>query len=196
MDNQSVSNPETWVEEHGDVLYRYALFQVKNEMAAEDLVQETFLAALKAQDKFSQQSALRTWLIGILKHKIADYFQQQWREQPLEELAEQENMDEKIALADFFTKSGHWISPPAAWNHPFQALEQEQFWQILQRCISNLPPKLEHLFTQKEINEVENEKICKELKITVTNLWVMLFRARLQLRQCLEQNWFGKKERK
>lgn len=183
-------NPQTWLEEHGDALYRYALLRVHHETEAEDLVQETFLAALKNRQNFSQQSATRTWLIGILKHKIIDLTRRQFRELPLDE---NESTTDDL-LDDFFNEKGHWISPPTAWQCPEKSLENTHFWQILHHCIQYLPPKFAYLFTLKELNDVNNEKICKELELSTTNLWVMLFRTRLQLRQCLEIHWLGQKE--
>lgn len=183
-------NPEKWLQEHGDALYRYALLRIHNETEAQDLVQETFLAALKNVQTFSQQSATRTWLIGILKHKIIDLTRRQFRELPLDEdLASEDHL-----LDDFFNEKGHWISPPSVWNNPEKSLENTHFWHILHQCVQYLPPKFAYLFTLKELNDVTNEKICKELELSATNLWVMLFRTRLQLRQCLEIHWLGQKE--
>ncbi len=187
------SEPERWVDQHGDSLYRYALMRLRDRELAEDIVQETFLAALKARDRFAGQSSERTWLIGILKHKIVDHFRRSSREVALgdEELLSGD-------IEDAFRETGEWIGHwkerqgPMEWAaDPRATLEKKEFWAIFERCLSDLPPRLAQVFMLRELDELSTEEICQTMNISANNLWVMLHRARAQLRQSLEVNYFG-----
>lgn len=175
-----------WVNEHGDYLYRFALARLRDTHQAEDVVQETFLAAVKS-NSFSGQSSARTWLTGILKHKIIDMQRKLFKEPTLSDLSQ--NDDAELDLDVFFDDSGHWADKPAEWDAPDEALTQKQFLAILQTCVDKLPKKLASIYLMRDIHETENEEICKDLSITPTNAWVMLYRARMSLRKCLELNW-------
>ena len=184
----ATSDPATWVARHGSILYRYALLRTQDAAFAEDLVQETFLAALGARDRFSGQSSEQTWLIGILKHKLIDHFRTQTHSRQ-----EQELVDDVEYLDTVFNTDGHWAKPPAAWDRPDSALEIQDFWRIFHACIGNLPAHLADLFILREINDLPSEDVCKVLEISTTNnMWVMLSRARMRLRQCLDHHWFSK----
>jgi RNA polymerase sigma-70 factor (ECF subfamily) len=173
-----------WLEEHGDALYAYALPRVRNADAAEDLVQETLLAGLAGRERFAGQSAKRTWLMGILKHKLIDYLRKSIRQRPLSEL-------EIDVSSEFFTERGEWkVSTPAWDGRPDAAIEQAEFRAVLRRCLSKLPSRLAELFWLREAEGVATEQLCQELGVTPTNVWTMLHRARLGLRQCLNDNWF------
>lgn len=188
-------NPNDLLSDHGDYLYRYALVRLRDEHLAEDAVQETLLAALSAKDnqRFAAKSAARTWLTGILKHKIIDHFRRSQREEPLPDgdIAE-DTMDP--GMDEFFAEDGHWMEPPSSLGNPAALLEQHQFWLVMQSCLDRLPKALGKIFLLREIEEKENEEICKELEITTTNAWVMLYRARMGLRKCLEMNWLEGKD--
>lgn len=173
-----------WLNDHGDYLYRFALARLRDTHLAEDVVQETFLAAIK-NPNFAEQSSPRTWLTGILKHKIIDVMRKNIREVSASDLMTEEdaNMDE------FFDTKGRWEEKPLAWDIPHDALEQKQFLSVLQNCMDKLPSKLATLFLMRDVHETDNEEICKELNITATNAWVMLYRARMGVRKCLEINW-------
>lgn len=190
MDNSN-TNPDNWVETHGDHLFRYALGRVRNREVAENLVQETFLAGLKSQASFSGQSAERTWLIAILKHKIIDHLRQSYREKPVSDLI----TDDKT-IDEFFDETEHYKKEPSNWVPQAQTtLEKTEFWQAVEGCLQNLPKKIADAFSLREIENMDTKEICKVLNITPTNLWVILHRARLQLRQCLEINWFERTEK-
>lgn len=182
--------PEHWVDEHGSALFRYALLRLRDEHKAEELVQETFLAALQARERFSGGSSLRTWLIGILKHKILDQFRHEAREVSLNDAGLDGDQDDTL-IEDSFAPDGHWSALLADWGNPEEALEKGQFWAILQYCLDRLPKRLARLFMLREFMEAGTEEICKDLAVTPTNLWTMLYRARLGLRQCLDKNWVG-----
>lgn len=180
------SNLNDWLNEHGDYLYRFALARLKDTHQAEDAVQETMLAAIK-NNSFEGDSAVRTWLTGILKHKIIDMQRKLMREQPVSDLIDLEASNE--SMDDFFDKTGHWLDRPQSFDMPDHALEQSQFLSILDACMQKLPLKLKAIFMLRDVDEMDNENICKELDITTTNAWVMLYRARMGLRKCLEMHW-------
>ncbi len=183
----SSTDPATWVTRYGDALYRYALMRLRNPALAEDLVQETFLAALKAHGSFSGKSTEKTWLIGILKHKIIDHFRKSGR------LLQVDNIEEEADRQDAsFDERGHWNTGISNWRRPGEALEHAEFWAVFADCISTLPPHLADLYILREVNGMESAELCKVLNISTTNnLWVMLSRARMKIRHCLEARWFN-----
>ncbi|MBU0500478.1 MAG: sigma-70 family RNA polymerase sigma factor [Gammaproteobacteria bacterium] len=183
-------SPEYWLDDHGGALYRYALARLRDAHRAEEAVQETLLAALQSRDRFSAHSGLRTWLIGILKHKILDQFRRDAREIPLDD-PDPGPDDEDAVVASSFRADGHWSSRLADWGDPEASLENGQFWVVLQRCLDLLPKRMARLFVLRELQEEATEQICQEMAITPTNLWTMLYRARMGLRQCLDRNWVG-----
>jgi RNA polymerase sigma-70 factor (ECF subfamily) len=181
-----------WLDQHGDYLFKYAVFRLRDDTAAEDAVQETFLAALKAYEKFEGRGSERTWLVGILKHKIIDHFRRVSREAPIGEETE-----EASEHREFFDRAdewkGHWRNDfaPSDWHAtPEELIEQHDFWRVFSDCLSPLPKRTANAFTLREIDGFTSEEICEMLGITVNNLWVMLHRARLHLRNCLERSWF------
>jgi RNA polymerase sigma-70 factor (ECF subfamily) len=179
------------IEQHRAYLLRYATLQLRDAGAAEDAVQDTLIAALEGWDRFSGNSSVKTWLTGILKHKIVDHLRRQSREQPLMNGDDDERSESDAADA-LFKGDGHWQTRPRAWGDPDQALENKKFLEALDLCVQNLPAKTARVFMMRDVMEVETDAICKELNITSTNCWVMLHRARLSLRECLELTWFGK----
>ncbi|MEN6626729.1 MAG: sigma-70 family RNA polymerase sigma factor [Candidatus Sumerlaeia bacterium] len=185
-------DPEHWVDEHGDALYRYALIRLRDPERAEDIVQETFAAALKAREYFAGRSSERTWLIGILKRKIIDTYRKRWREVPATELAA--GVEEDQIVQSLFDERGHWQQRygPSSWADPSAAIKEEQFFEVLNGCLGALPGRLADAFTLREIDNIPSNEICQILGITPTNLWAMLHRARVRLRQCMEAKWFGR----
>lgn len=183
-----LSDPHTWLDQHGDALYRFALLRVRDPGVAEDLVQETLLAALRARDSFAGAAAERTWLIAILKNKLIDHFRRQARERPLPET---ENTDEAIDAMFSDEHGGHWTRTPSAWENPEAALDQARFWQAFHDCLAGLPERQARIFALSELDGLSTDELCKVLEAQPSNVWVMLHRARLRLRECLEQRWFG-----
>jgi RNA polymerase sigma-70 factor (ECF subfamily) len=170
-------------------LLRYATLQLRDPALAEDVVQETLLAALDNPSGFSGKSAYKTWLVGILKHKIIDVIRRRSREQPLiadEEASESETTEE------LFEADGHWHRFPTNWGDPAKSLENKKFWEVFEGCLELMPARTARVFMMREVMELTGDDVCKELSITQTNLWVMLHRARLSLRGCLEARWFDK----
>jgi RNA polymerase sigma-70 factor (ECF subfamily) len=178
---------ENWLQKHGDYLFKYALFRLRDHAAAEDATQETFLAAMKAYERFERRGSERTWLVGILRHKIIDHFRRMSRQISLVD-----ESDSMLADGDFFESAGSWRShyAPVDWHTtPSELLERREFWRVLSDSLSKLPKRTAIAFTLREIDGLTSEEICDALSISVNNLWVMLHRARLHLRSCLEMNW-------
>ena len=171
------------VERERPYLLRYASLQLRDAQAAEDAVQDTLVAALAGEAGFGQRASLRTWLTGILKHKIIDAIRKMSREAPAA------GEDEFDAL---FDQRGHWIEMPGAWSDPDASLGQARFFAALELCLSRLPAKTARTFMMREHMGLETDEICKELAITPTHCWVLLYRARMSLRECLTKEWFGK----
>ena len=170
-------------------LLRYASLQLRNPDAAEDAVQETLLAALGAEAGFAGRSNVRTWLTGILKHKIVDAIRRESRERPL---AAEDSETASYEFDALFDEKGHWHEHPPAWEDPDGALHQKQFLQALEDCLKGLPERTARAFMMREHLGCDTGEICKELAITESHCWVVLYRARMALRACLEASWFRK----
>jgi RNA polymerase sigma-70 factor (TIGR02943 family) len=185
MKSDSVAEPEAWVDRHGDVLYRYALLRLRSPELAADVVQETFLEGLRACDSFEGRSTERTWLIGILRHKIGDHLRRSRRAHAAENGVSLDAVDES------FDHRGHWRSAPAAWRgDPRRAMETREFWEVFLQCLSKLPKGIADAFFLRELDEMSAEEVQQILDITPANFWKRLHRSRILLRQCLEKNWF------
>jgi RNA polymerase sigma-70 factor (TIGR02943 family) len=180
---------ESELAQHRPYLLRFARLQLRNETWAEDAVSETLLAALSKPQSFGSRSQLKTWLVGILKHKVLDLFRGHAREASLSDAGDIAESDELDNL--MFQTDGHFAQTPADWGNPEQDLQSRQFFLVLEACTDKLPPVLGRVFLMREWLELSSEEICKELTLTPTNLYVQLHRARLRLRECLELNWFG-----
>jgi len=191
LTDNALGSPDDWLDEHGAALYKYALLHTRDQHKAEEAVQETLLAALQGRDRYAGGASARTWLIGILKHKIIDLFRHDAREVQMDDPEEAAEYLNEEAIDDMFIPDGHWRIKSADWGNPEELLERGQFMAVLQRCLDALPPRLARLFMLREVMEENSENICQELAITPTNLWTMLYRARLGLRQCLDRNWVG-----
>lgn len=176
------------LQQYRPYLLRYALLQLRDPELAQDVVQETLLAALEGRARFAGKSSIKTWLTGILKHKIIDAIRRRSREQPFH--AGDDEAESGVVDASF-KNDGHWQQMPANWGNPEQALADRRFWEIFELCSRLLPERTARVFMLREVMELTTEEICQELAITPTNLWVMLHRARLALRECLELKWFG-----
>lgn len=187
------SNPPSFEQQVADLrvyLLKFARLQLRNDAWAEDAVSETLLAAIARPQGFEQRSQLKTWLVGILKHKIIDALRQNSREVCLSSGNDDEGTDPLEHMA--FKTDGHYAEKPAEWGNPEQDLSSRQFFEVLEACTDKLPPVQGRLFLMREWLELSSEDICKELSLTPTNLYVQLHRARLRLRECLELNWFAR----
>jgi len=188
--SQHILNPGQWVDQHGNYLYNFAIGRLRSHEDAENVVQETFLAALKAAPNFAGQSSERTWLTGILKHKIIDHMRKNYREKPVSAL-----QGEDADTDQFFDQAGHLKAMPSGWlPEPDELLEKKEFWETFRHCKEKLPKTTHEAFTLREIEKLDSKNICSILNISTSNYWVLMHRARLQLRQCLEENWFAPPE--
>lgn len=193
--SSATAEPQHWLPRFGDELYRFALGRVSDATAAEELVQETLVSALEALASFRGQASERTWLFVILKRKIIDYYRRQARSPfvPLELAA-----DETPEAAFFQPHDGHWRDEqaPAPWavggdeGRGDVALEQAEFQQVLHSCQQHLSAQQRAVFQLRFVEELPAEEICQELGLSSSNYWVIVHRAKLHLRRCLEKNWF------
>lgn len=177
----NLSDPAVWLEQYGDYLFRHAFFRLRDRTAAEDVVQETLLAAVAARDRFAGQANEKTWLVGILKHKIIDYFRRSKNTMSFET---------EVDL-DIFDSDGEWRSEfrPAVWSDPAALLETKDFQRVISDCLTQLPEHLRRAFILREIDGLSSEEICNLLSVTPTNLSVMLHRARVTLQSLVEKCW-------
>ena len=179
---------QDWLDQYGDRLFAYALIRVRERSLAEDLVQDTFVAALQARDRFQGAASVETWLVSILRHKIVDHIRRASRTQSVDE-----NQLEALAIRQTFDERGIWRENVHPWPaDPTDPVEQAEFWHIFDQCREKLPPPLADVFTLRELDQLNTDEICKTLNISATNLSVRLHRARLLLRKCLERNWFSR----
>jgi len=178
-----MTTPQDWLSEHGDYLFRYARRRLYSDEQAEDTVQECLLAALKAHGGFAGGSSERTWLTGILKHKIVDLIRKQAREVTAPAGQNEDSSDDWESL---FDQSGHWVDTIRDWGNPESELEKSRLRLILDECFRHLKAAQARIFSLRELAGLSNEEICKELNISQTNAWVLLHRARLSLRECLD----------
>ena len=181
-------DPSSWLDDYGDELYRYALARLRDKSAAEDVVQETLLAALKAQENFRGDSAVKTWLIGIMKFKIIDFYRKSGRE------IQSESLEQTLSSSEDndFDENGRWTTAVNSWSDPDSALHQDQFFAVYQSCIDALPKNQAKLFVLNETSDLSSEELCKIMNISTTNnLWVILSRTRKRLRDCIDKNWFN-----
>jgi RNA polymerase sigma-70 factor (ECF subfamily) len=184
----TADDASTWLDEHGDVLYRYARSRVGHRELAEDFVQDTLLAALQSRDRFQGRATVRTWLLSILRHKIVDHCRRTATSISPAEADPIATLDP--VRARFFSAKGLWKKALASWKAPDQALEDREFWDVLDGCLNRLPRSLSSAFILRELEDVDTAEMRRILDLSEVNLRVRLHRARLLLRECLEKHWF------
>ncbi len=183
-------NPQLWVKNYSDYLYNIAYYRVNKQEVAEDLVQDTFLSALNARETYKGIANEKTWLVSILKNKIIDYYKKAStrNESPL-----QLSTEDAPSYDHFFDakKLGHWQSStaPKEWEVGQSQPETKEFYAILEKCLDKLPTKWRGVFTMSLLDDQDAKLICKEMDLTSSNFWVIIHRAKLQIRECLEKNW-------
>lgn len=187
-------DPTAWVDEHGDFLFRFAFLRLRDETAAEDAVQETLLSAFQSLNSYGGKSAERTWLTGILKHKIIDHYRKNRKQiQFTDEDPDLSGVERLFERPDEW--NGHWgesFRPVDPEQSPEQVVDRGEFWDVINGCISALPNRVASVFTLREIDGVSSEEICSMLGLSASNFWTIMHRARLQLRRCVEIKWFRK----
>jgi RNA polymerase sigma-70 factor (ECF subfamily) len=182
-----------WLEEHGDYLLRLALARVHDRDTAEDLVQDTLVAAVRNASSHEGRSSVRGWLAGILRHKVLDHFREVTRTMTATDLEAQ--MDPSGEFEDhFFESFGHWKNPrPRRWQlRPDEVAEEQDFLRVLRECLTKLPGLMSQVFILRDMDEVDSDEVCKTLGISEANLYTTLHRARFRLRRCIEVNWFNR----
>lgn len=183
-------DPERWLDEHGEALFRFAIVRLRNREHAEEAVQECLLAALRAIDSFGGRSTERTWLVGILKRKIFDQMRRRSRERPESDTVTQKRSDQ-------FDERGLWRLEPKRWSQdPSDAMHQADFGRVVNECLGKLPPGLADAIVLRELQQLSAEEVCETLAVSSQALWQRLHRARLALRRCLELNWFDAPSRR
>jgi RNA polymerase sigma-70 factor (ECF subfamily) len=181
--DRAPTDPATWLESYGDTLFRQALMRVGRREVAEDIVQETLLAGLRSHDRFSGQSSEQTWLIGILRRKVVDFYRQSGR-LPV--------VQTDSSVEELFRTDGHWSIRLRKWPSDPQAdLENREFWTVFHRCRGQLPEGVAAAFVLREVESMDRTDICAALGISASNLSVRLHRARQLLRRCLDHHWFA-----
>ena len=192
-ENVKEFDPTVWVDLYGDYLFAFAFARVRCPATAEDLVQETLLAAIASFDSFAEESSERTWLTGILKHKIIDHFRRNRRRVGLN--SEEADLTSYDYLFADETWKDHWTAEtmPVEWKMtPERALETDEFSGVLKNCLGELPERIASAFTLHEMDGIDAPQICEILQVSKDNCRVMLHRARMHLRRCLEYDWFRK----
>ena len=193
MPRASATDPRfAEIESHRPYLVRYALAQLRDGELAEEAVQEALVAALESIDGFDKRSTLRTWLTSILRFKVIDLQRKLVADRARTQYDDATvGAEHEAWLDEMFDDTGHWRSPPQAWNDPEAAFEQSRFWEVFERCLGRLSATGGRVFFKREVLGEETDVICRDEGITQSNCWVMLHRARIALRMCLEQSWFG-----
>lgn len=190
INTNNTLNPQLWVKNYSDYLYNIAYYRVNKQEVAEDLVQDTFLSALNARESYKGIANEKTWLVSILKNKIIDYYKKAStrNESPL-----QLSTEEAPSYDHFFNakKMGQWQSSnvPKVWEVGESQPETKEFYAILEKCLQKLPTKWQGVFTMSLLDDQDAKLICKEMNLTSSNFWVIIHRAKLQIRECLEKNW-------
>ncbi len=189
---EQAADPETWVDRYGDCLYRYAILRLRSPELAADVVQDTFLEALRARHSFAGRSTEQTWLIGILRHKIIDQLRKSGRESSAS-TASFDGDSTGASGGPPFDARGHWKAGPAFWKgDPTREIESREFWDVFGRCLARLPQGLADAFFLRELDGMDADEVQRTLQITPANFWKRLHRARMLLRQCLETGWFDR----
>jgi len=180
------ANPEKWLSLYGDILYQYTLPRVNDTVIAEDLVQETFLSALKGLAGYKGEASEKNWLFAILKNKIIDHYRKKSTEQWLVAIPDLQAADD-----EWFNDEGSWsqTKTPKDWQASNTPVERKEIQKIINWCKDHLKEIQKHVFTLKYMEDLDSIEICKVLNITSSNYWVLIHRARLQMRDCVEKNW-------
>ncbi len=185
-DNVKQADPQDWLTEYGDLLYRYALTRVKSPDLAEDLVQDALLSAFKAYERFEGRCSVRTWIVGILRNKIIDHFRATNRRGG--EALELE--ESQVDTGQYFNSIGIWRQFLENWaDNPEEIIEKRDFYAVFEKCLSKLPEQSRKAFILKMTGEQDSKEVCNLLQISTSNYWVLLYRARMGLRECIEKNW-------
>ncbi len=186
----NVGDPALWLAEHGDALYAYARGRIRSDDVCEDLVQETLIGAWKARTSFAGDSQVRTWLIGILRHKLVDHYRKTSRQKQPAPSQDARSQDAPTPSQWPFDDHGEWKAPPGKWGaDPAAALAEQELLKVIADCRDKLPATLAAAYLMREVEELDVPEVCNLLGVTPTHLAVRLHRARALMRLCVEQGW-------
>lgn len=192
--NESLLADPAYLEDLRRQMLRFATLQLSDGHQAEDAVQEALIGAMKNARSFGGRAAFKTWVFAILKNKVADTLRQKQRTVNIGSLQREDEDD--ADLSELFDRKGFWLADerPVGWGNPEATLREGEFWKVFEACLDHLPPKQARVFMMREFIELDADEICKSVELTTTNLHVLLHRARLRLRECIENNWYLKGE--
>jgi len=170
-------------------MLKFATLQLSDSNQAEDAVQEALIGAMKNADSFGGRAAFKTWMFAILKNKIADVLRYKQRTVNISSFAHDEDDED---MSELFDRKGHWQKDerPVAWGNPEASMREQEFWRVFEACLEHLPPKQARVFMMREFVELDAGEICATVELSTSNLHVLLHRARLRLRECIENNWY------
>lgn len=189
--NNADFSPAEWLDEYGDLMYRYAYLQLRSKEKAEDAVQDALFSAYRARDSFEGKSSVKTWLMTILRNKIIDIVRKDKRDR----LVGVDNYDDPVVNANF-NSLGIWSKWLNSWgSSPEDLYEHKGFLERVEACMEKLPDNLRQVFILRNVDDLSTDQICEMLDISPNNLWVMLYRGRLRMRECLDKNWFQVKSK-
>ena len=178
-------DPETWVSEYGDFLYRYAYSRLRDANSAEEVVQETLLAGVRYSGQYAGTGTVQGWLTGILKRKIIDLIRVRARNAARGGLDAEHDPSNML-----FDKAGNWKKGALKWEHSAEEkLQYDELQQVVQSCLTTLPRGQADVFVLSVMEEMESDDICSELGISAANMWVRMHRARLGLAKCVGEKW-------
>lgn len=184
-----IAPPETWVDRYGDYLYGYAMSRLRNPELAADCVQDTFMAGIKAFDQFDGSRDIKFWLRGIMHNKIVDQIRNSIKEKKVDIATE----DEALLESFWYKYSGIATTHPNPWQfNPRKAYDNTEFWEVFDTCIDQVTEPARQAFILRKLEGLSTEEVCKLMNISTNYLWVLLHRARSQLKVALEMSWTGK----
>lgn len=184
MSEQQTLNPERWVDDYGDYLFRYAYSRLRDANSAEEVMQEAFVAGVRYQDQYAGTGSERGWLLAILKRKIVDFVRRRARNR------HESGFEDNDPTSQLFDENGRWKKGLLPDMSPDRAMQARELWDVVKNCLAHLPQGQADVFVLSVMEEVDSDEICKQLDITPSNLWVRLHRARLGLAKCVSANWF------
>ncbi len=185
--SKNILDPNKWIDLYADYLFNYTITRIDDAELAKDIVQETFFSGLKAMKNYRGDASERTWLVSILKRKIIDQYRKMNSKKGKAEI--------RVSFYEDGDKKGNWLEEcvPQHWGNEAEInIESQELGLAINNCVKDLPEKYRMVFKMKTIDNIDTEEICNELSITASNLWVIIHRARLQLRKCMEESWFKK----
>ncbi len=177
-------DPQNWIINYSDMLYAFTQKRVNNKEQAEDIVQDVFLSAWKAKESYNGVASEKTWLFTVCKNKIIDYY----RKHSKASIVSMDNSEDD----EYFSVDRHFkadLISKKDWDSSTSNIEKKEFYNILSLCKAKLKQLQQQVFAMKYLEDIDTDEICEVLGISNQNYWVLMHRAKIQLRTCLEKNW-------